>query len=648
MATDIEGSTVVYSSTDIPSTLSLSSDGVLVVRENIDYESSMELTFTITATNDDSLTSQAVVVLEVHDVNDHSPVFVSSSNGMVLENQPQGTVAVLVTAMDEDSGMNGAVSYSLIGDDDDDLFYFDISPSGAIITRYPLDYEHIQTFALTVRASDNGLPRRHVDTPITVTVGNIPDTLPVFTDPYYPLMLQQTTAIGTPLITVHAVAIDNTSSIRYILNDTSQFVVDEYTGVLSSIADVPPELTNLSLVVVAVNGNYSASVPVLASVVSSVPCEVHPKLFVFSEFHVFLPAVVPLGDLWISSQHSAPAVLSLEPSRHRSEEYFMISGNTLMMLPTVTSGIHKLNISIDSSNSGRSYDEIEVRVALSTNTSIEHHVSFLLPNFDPDDLSAHILNTFLQALSTHITCSTNQLQVVSIQGTTRGTELAILVFESDLVTVMPKDQYIYEFIYHMELVQSFFQWPVVILDSYACRDMSCDYYQVCATSLVLYSSASTINAHSLSISTTTFDIKAFCECPSHGYNADCTQLIDYCDPNPCQFDGICRNVIGGYECECSAYTSGRNCTIPCPSTSCDLCTVTPCLHGAECSIELNGRQFCSGCLANGLGSRCEHRSSSFYGDGFVEYPYSPLKNKLVISLLFATVVPNGRLMYIGK
>lgn len=639
----------MFSSIDLPSSLSLSNDGVLSVREDIDRESNNQITFTVIATDGDSMNNHVDVVLEVLDVNDNTPLFVSSSkDGLLLENQPPGTVVMVVMAIDQDSGSNSIISYSLVGNNE--LLYFSISPDGEILSNYPIDYEEIKSVSLTVRASDNGIHRRHADMSVLITIGNVPDGIPVFTDSYYSLTLDQATPINTPLLTLRAIAEDNVTSIRYMLNHTNQFMINEASGVLSTVASISPDTVNMSLTVVAVNGDTSTSVPVFVSVQSHIPCEVHPKLFVVAEFSVFLLSPFPLGDLAFTPQWGSGnggVGVSLEPSRHRSEEHFMLTGNTLMMLPSVTSGVHKLSVSVDTNAGGKWFDEVEIRVALLSNASLEHHVAFLLPNLHPNDVSSHFLNTFLQAVSTRITCSTNQLQVVSVQGTDKGTELVLVVLQPDLISPMPKEQYINELILHIGLIQDDVKWSVVILNVNICRGMSCDHYQQCTTSLVLYSPRHNINTGSLSIFSMLFGVQPSCVC-LEGFNANCSQQIDHCNPNPCHFNGICHNLVGGYECECPAYTSGRNCTVVCPSSSCELCDTNPCYHGATCIVQLDGKQLCSGCPdgfnKDGL---CEMATSSFYGDGFIEYPVSPFKTHLSINLLFATVTPNGRLMYIG-
>lgn len=39
-----------------------------------------------------------------------------------------------------------------------------------------------------------------------------------------------------------------------------------------------------------------------------------------------------------------------------------------------------------------------------------------------------------------------------------------------------------------------------------------------------------------------------------------TKLIkDYCDPNPCENNGICSKHSNGYTCSCQTNFTGKNC-----------------------------------------------------------------------------------------
>ena len=59
--------------------------------------------------------SLARVVINVHDYNDHAPKFIASHfEGRIFRNAEVGTVALTVTAMDNDHGDNAKIEYMIL------------------------------------------------------------------------------------------------------------------------------------------------------------------------------------------------------------------------------------------------------------------------------------------------------------------------------------------------------------------------------------------------------------------------------------------------------------------------------------------------------------------------------------------------------
>ena len=93
--------------------------------------------------------------------------------------------------------------------------------------------------------------------------------------------------------------------------------------------------------------------------------------------------------------------------------------------------------------------------------------------------------------------------------------------------------------------------------------------------------------------------------------------IDDCSPNPC-IEGVCRDGINGYECECpTGSTTGYHCQILCPEgLSGDFCDVsspfcatkpTPCQNGGSC-LEEPGGYSCL-CPPSHTGPMCEQENT---------------------------------------
>lgn len=133
------------------------STGVVTLTKRLDYETIKEVKFvaTVSDTGVPSLTSTADVIVDVINLNDNEPQFTQSEYYFnITENSPVGTVAGKVEAFDKDLGAFGAITYSLIGENNK---YFTIdSYTGNIMVADAsiLDREKVKQITLTAVAKD--------------------------------------------------------------------------------------------------------------------------------------------------------------------------------------------------------------------------------------------------------------------------------------------------------------------------------------------------------------------------------------------------------------------------------------------------------------------------------------------------------------
>ena len=84
---------------------------------SLDYENQVVYQFTAIATDSGipQLNSTVPVTIEIADVNDNAPVYISSFfNATVAENLPPGHAVVPIIASDADSGENAVITYSIV------------------------------------------------------------------------------------------------------------------------------------------------------------------------------------------------------------------------------------------------------------------------------------------------------------------------------------------------------------------------------------------------------------------------------------------------------------------------------------------------------------------------------------------------------
>lgn len=162
--------------------------GVLFLHKPLDYEELTLYQLNITASDNGNprLATGFLFSVVVEDANDNAPVF---PNTAIVRQIKEGilmrTPIVTVAAEDPDSGINGKVTYAVLHQEPEDAKrYFGINPStGVIHTLLPIDRESIDTFRLTVVATDQAEPassRLSADKLVTVIVEDINDNAPVF------------------------------------------------------------------------------------------------------------------------------------------------------------------------------------------------------------------------------------------------------------------------------------------------------------------------------------------------------------------------------------------------------------------------------------------------------------------------------------
>ncbi|XP_047733642.1 protocadherin beta-2 [Prionailurus viverrinus] len=140
-----------------------SSDGILpqlVLDKALDREEQAEIRLTLTALDGGTppRSGTALVRIEVLDINDNAPEFAKLLYEVqVLENSPIGFQVAVVSARDLDIGTYGEISYVFSQASEDIRKTFQINAkSGELILTQKLDFESIQSYTLTIQATDGG------------------------------------------------------------------------------------------------------------------------------------------------------------------------------------------------------------------------------------------------------------------------------------------------------------------------------------------------------------------------------------------------------------------------------------------------------------------------------------------------------------
>ena len=651
--------TITFTSPDLPSSLDLSrNEGYITVVSSLDRETTSIINFTVIAQDggNPSLSAKTLVTITLIDVNDNPPIFHDMEyKGNVKENAPPGTAVAQFNAYDLDEGKNSAIFYRLLGTRDA-LTYLYVSPLGRLFTQWPIDRERYNSFTVTVRAEDRFNSELYSEATVNVSVLDKIDTHPIFLEQTYNVYLDQVPTSNKFITTVQAITQDNTTNITYtIVNDSTLFNIHPVTGVITASTSLTDPSTHLLTVQADVGPmSNTATVKITINTTSPAP-QLHPSTLYISTYFYLLPSVVHLGVLTTTGPRTQ---LRLLPSSFGSDKYFLLNKTGIYMYNTAPSDTHVLNISMTTSTGQIWYDTVTIKVNLVPYSLVLDNVlSLTLPKLNVSHFLERFLNPLISHVSVLASCSYNCVDVVSIQSTPKGSEVAFLVRQPDLISYLPRDALLQHLMSHENNLDKLLDWTVLLSDD-PCSNSPCTNYQQCITSLTLSSTFHTITSTNHTFISHTFSPSFDCICPTgYDFTGNCSQEINECNSNPCQFGGTCIDLVSDYRCECSIYTSGKNCSVVCPSSSCEqeICSPNPCLNRGVCDVQ-SGQRICQCCrfgqfsgplCKQTTGPLCEQTTGHLDGDGFILLPSIERRNFVEFEFSFASVEPNGILAYSG-
>ncbi|XP_024280014.1 cadherin-23-like isoform X1 [Oncorhynchus tshawytscha] len=219
------------------------STGKIVANRTVDFEQVQWLNFTVRAQDHGSppRVAELPVYLRIVDINDNKPIFTQPSyQKPVFEDVDLGTVIVTVSATDADSGLFSVIEYGLVYGEGK----FGITPStGEIYILSPLDRETKDHYTLTAIARDNpgGSPnnRREKSVQVLVTVLDVNDFRPRFSDQVFETSVFENEPSGTSVITLTANDLDEGENglLYYSLQGpgADAFSLDADTGLVRSL-----------------------------------------------------------------------------------------------------------------------------------------------------------------------------------------------------------------------------------------------------------------------------------------------------------------------------------------------------------------------------------------------------------------------------
>ncbi|XP_037317221.2 protocadherin gamma-C5-like [Pungitius pungitius] len=198
--------------------------GTIFLKGKLNFEKTQNYELDISAKDKGSprMEGHCTVHVDVLDDNDNPPEIILTSHPKPLrEDSPNGTVVALLSARDLDSGLNGKVTLQL-----PKKCPFALKPSFsqnyAVVTSGVLNRENISEYNIEITATDSGSPPLSSKRMIHVSITDVNDNPPIFTQPSYNVYLKENGVPGSILYSVSASDVDfgENAKISYSILDS--------------------------------------------------------------------------------------------------------------------------------------------------------------------------------------------------------------------------------------------------------------------------------------------------------------------------------------------------------------------------------------------------------------------------------------------
>lgn len=302
--------------------------GGIYLTGKVDYEQQSSYSLTLEAKDGGNRSTHVVILVEIVDVNDNTPVFNSLEyKRTIREGGTEFQPKFFVQASDADSGLNSMIRYSVASSNYDGVVLVN-HISGELTLNSPVNSSHTSRgqYELVIRATDLGMPPLHADTNVYVRVGVPGNQRPMFKNLTYSVTIPENTPRTTEILKVRATDPDGPDHlIEYsMVNSNDNFHINKKTGAISvserAILDL--DSTGLSyyhLVVMAMDSGLPirevahSDVYVNVTDVNNKP----PKFDDNVSYIVYVPEITEIGEIVYK-------VNAFDPDRNASIKYAIV------------------------------------------------------------------------------------------------------------------------------------------------------------------------------------------------------------------------------------------------------------------------------------------------------------------------------------
>uniref|UniRef100_A0A8C2JQ89 FAT atypical cadherin 1b n=1 Tax=Cyprinus carpio TaxID=7962 RepID=A0A8C2JQ89_CYPCA len=412
-----------------------SQTGDIFVMEPLDYEASPQHFLTVKATTrgKESLSAIATVTIHLLDINDNSPVFSQKIYSAVVSEDTKLESAVLtVLANDFDGPLNNRIRYSIENYNQTCPFIMD-AVSGELRLAHQLDREKVASYMLTVLASDSGNPPKSDSAAINMTVSDVNDNPPVFSQANYSLIIQENLPSGAAVLQLSVTDNDspqNGPPFSFSIlkgEETSPFSIDQQ-GVVKTVGPLRKG-QHILQVQVSDNGRPPlksvTSVSVLVLQTSVYP----PSVLSLDVFIMILEDEYlggKLGKVQATDQDEYDTLtFSLEPQSHSLFSIVATDGR-LSARGGLDVGHYQLNVSV---SDGRfsALSSVTVNVLRVTEQMLDSSVSVRFAGIAAEDFIQDHWKNLQKVVRSVAGVRRGSLQLISLQSAETGNGLDVLL-----------------------------------------------------------------------------------------------------------------------------------------------------------------------------------------------------------------------------
>ena len=250
------------------------------VKGSLDRETIPRYNLTLKAVDEGSppRSSTAYLIITVNDANDHAPVFEQAEyRTRMSELAAPGSSVAGVKAVDEDSGPNSQLTYTILSGNDQGWFTVD-DATGLVTTRVALDHEVADRVVLNISAHDSGATPYRNFTRLVVDILDENDMAPRFRTALTRVQLDENEPADQDLATLTADDFDSGSNgtVRYRIHPDidlvypGMFQVDRTSGTVRTLQTLDREVAwSYTIKIIAEDGG-SPSLSSTATVVLTV------------------------------------------------------------------------------------------------------------------------------------------------------------------------------------------------------------------------------------------------------------------------------------------------------------------------------------------------------------------------------------------